>query len=44
VAYVASAVHNVYALNAASGMKKWAYQAGDLIFSSPAVANGVVYR
>jgi outer membrane protein assembly factor BamB len=33
----------LYALDAASGAKKWAYRDGSTIDSSPAVADGVVY-
>jgi uncharacterized repeat protein (TIGR01451 family) len=34
---------NVYALNASTGAKLWSFATGDTVFSSPAVANGVVY-
>jgi serine/threonine-protein kinase len=43
VVYVGSIDHNVYALDAQSGQKKWAFQTGFLVVSSPAVADGVVY-
>jgi outer membrane protein assembly factor BamB len=33
----------VYALSAASGAKLWNFTTGNVIESSPAVANGVVY-
>jgi outer membrane protein assembly factor BamB len=33
----------VYALNAATGAKLWSYHTGNQVFSSPTVANGVVY-
>ncbi len=42
--YVGSENGNLYALDASSGAKKWAYQTSGPIFSSsPAVAGGVVY-
>ena len=34
---------NVYALNATTSVKLWSYTTGDVVGSSPAVANGVVY-
>jgi len=40
--YIGSYDNNVYALNAATGTKLWNYTTGGG-FSSPAVANGVVY-
>jgi outer membrane protein assembly factor BamB len=47
VVYVGSWDHNVYALNAKTGVRLWSYTTGnDYVFSvtsSPAVANGVVY-
>lgn len=43
VVYIGSFDHNVYALDAATGNKKWAYAAGDRVQSSPAVVDGVVY-
>jgi eukaryotic-like serine/threonine-protein kinase len=42
VVYVGSKDGNLYALDAASGAKKWAYQTGKGV-SSPVVVNGVVY-
>ena len=33
----------MYALNATTGAKLWSYTTGELVDSSPAVANGVVY-
>ena len=36
-------IGNVYALNATSGAKLWNYTTGVLLYSSPAVVNGVVY-
>ena len=43
VAYVGSQDHNLYAIDAISGVKKWAYQTENIIYSSPAVVGGVVY-
>ena len=34
---------NVFALNASTGALLWSYETGAPLFSSPAVANGVVY-
>ncbi len=42
VVYVGSG-DNIYALNATTGTLLWSYTTGDWVFSSPAVANGVVY-
>ena len=33
----------LYALDAATGAKKWTYRTDSQMFSSPTVANGVVY-
>lgn len=33
----------VYALNATTGAELWSYATGNQVYSSPAVANGVVY-
>ena len=33
----------MYALNASTGAKLWSYTTGSNVYSSPAVANGVVY-
>jgi outer membrane protein assembly factor BamB len=33
----------VYALDAKTGIRLWSYPTGYIIFSSPAVANGVLY-
>ena len=41
--YVGSDDNNVYALNASTGAKLWSYTTGGPVYSSPAVANGVVY-
>jgi outer membrane protein assembly factor BamB len=44
VVYVSSYEGNVYALNASTGAKLWSSDTGAIIYySSPAVANGVVY-
>jgi glucose dehydrogenase len=43
VVYVGSVDHNVYALKASSGAKLWSFRTGgQVLFSAPAVANGVV--
>jgi outer membrane protein assembly factor BamB len=34
---------NVYALDAATGAQLWTFTTGNVVGSSPAVANGVVY-
>ena len=39
----ARAARNVYALNATTGAELWNYPTRGEVFSSPAVANGVVY-
>ena len=41
--YVGSADNNVYALNAVTGALLWSYATGNVVTSSPTVANGVVY-
>ncbi len=43
VVYVGSWDHNVYALNAKTGVLWWKYTTGDQVHSSPAIADGVVY-
>ena len=43
VVYVGSYDHNVYALNATSGVQLWNYTTGNWVWSSPAVVNDVVY-
>jgi outer membrane protein assembly factor BamB len=43
VVYFGSIDSNVYALNASTGVKLWAFATGSYVVSSPAVANGVVY-
>ena len=42
VVYVGGAFY-LYALNAKNGTLLWSYPTGDIVWSSPAVANGVVY-
>ena len=39
----ARSTYNVYALNATTGALLWNYTTGGSVYSSPAVANGVVY-
>lgn len=41
--YVGSMDHHLYALNASTGAVLWKYDAGDVIGSSPALYNGIVY-
>jgi outer membrane protein assembly factor BamB len=43
VVYGGSDADSLYALNATTGALLWSYYTGNFIFSSPAVANGVVY-
>ncbi|HXY88519.1 MAG TPA: PQQ-binding-like beta-propeller repeat protein [Candidatus Acidoferrales bacterium] len=43
VVYVGSSDHNLYPLDARTGTKIWNYKTGDVVESSPAVANGIVY-
>jgi len=35
--------HNTITVNTATGAKLWSFPTGDIVFSSPAVADGVVY-
>ena len=42
IVYIGSRDNKVYAIDAATGIKKWSYTTGDDV-SSPIVANGVVY-
>src|SRR5215472_9069038 len=42
VVYLGSYDGNVYALNAATGVKLWSFQTVGKVFSSPAVAHGTV--
>ena len=41
--YVGSDDGNLYALNAATGDKLWSFSTPGDVYSSPALANGVVY-
>ena len=41
--YVGSYDHQVYALDATSGILVWNFTTGNIINSSPAVLNGIVY-
>ena len=43
IVYVGCWDHNIYALNAGTGMKVWNYTTKGAIASSPTVANGIVY-
>jgi outer membrane protein assembly factor BamB len=43
VVYVGSGDHNVYALNARTGVKLCTYATGSYVWSAPAVVNGIVY-
>src|SRR5205814_1617758 len=40
--YAASMDHNLYALDAATGQKKWAFPTTGFIRSTPVIANGVL--
>ncbi len=41
--YIGSEDGTLYALDATTGILKWSYTTGSYIYSSPAVADGVVY-
>ncbi|MFI8930724.1 PQQ-binding-like beta-propeller repeat protein [Streptomyces sp. NPDC053474] len=43
VVYVGSDDDNLYAVDAATGKKRWTFPTGHSVGSSPAVADGVVY-
>ncbi len=43
VVYVGATDHNVYAIDAGSGEKKWTFQTGSSVNSSATVIDGVVY-
>jgi outer membrane protein assembly factor BamB len=43
VVYFGSGDHNVYAVDATTGVLRWKFATGDVVHASPAVANGVVY-
>jgi eukaryotic-like serine/threonine-protein kinase len=41
--YIGSGDQNVYALDAATGERRWTFATGDVVHASPAIADGVVY-
>jgi outer membrane protein assembly factor BamB len=41
--YIGSGDQHVYALDALTGARRWAFATGDVVHASPAVADGVVY-
>jgi outer membrane protein assembly factor BamB len=41
--YVGSGDHHVYAIDAQSGAKRWAFETGNVVHASPAVTAGVLY-
>jgi len=41
--YVGSGDHHIYAIDAQSGAKRWAFETGNVVHASPAVAAGVLY-
>jgi outer membrane protein assembly factor BamB len=41
--YIGSNDHNVYALDAHTGMKLWSYTTGAEIYSAPVFADGIIY-
>lgn len=41
--YFGSGNGNIYALDAATGVLKWKFQAGDVVHASPAIADGVLF-
>jgi outer membrane protein assembly factor BamB len=43
VVYFGSGDHNVYAIDAATGAKRWQFTTGNVVHASPAVESGVVY-
>ena len=43
MAYFGAADKNVYAVDVLNGQQKWKFETGRAVWSSPAVANGVVY-
>ena len=43
IVYVGSGDGNVYAINAQSGQRVWAFHTGNVVHASPAVADGTVY-
>jgi outer membrane protein assembly factor BamB len=43
VVYAGATDHKIYALNAATGEKKWEFTTGDQVWAGPVVSGGVVY-
>ncbi|MFJ6433620.1 PQQ-binding-like beta-propeller repeat protein [Streptomyces sp. NPDC091416] len=43
VVYAGDSIEYLFALDAATGRKRWAFETGSSVFSAPAVADGVVY-
>ncbi len=43
VLYIGSADHNLYAIDANTGVKKWEFKTDSGVASSPAVSGGLVY-
>jgi len=41
--YIGSGDHNVYALDAATGTRRWQFTTGNVVHASPAVVNGAVF-
>jgi outer membrane protein assembly factor BamB len=41
--YFGSGDGNVYALDAANGVKRWSFRTGDVVHASPAIADGKLY-
>jgi len=41
--YIGSGDRHVYALDAATGTRRWSFPTGDVVHASPAVVDGVVY-
>jgi outer membrane protein assembly factor BamB len=41
--YIGSGDHHVYAIDAQSGAKRWAFETGNVVHASPAIVAGVLY-